>query len=240
MLSLSVVALAILVGCFAQAVAGTGLGLISGGILVVVLGREPAIVLLTIISIPMMLAVLWQNRSGIYWAKGALMGVTALILTPLLAVGMRGLNESALLIASGTLIITSAIFLYFGLSSSFLRGRVGALTAGTLSAIMNMLSGSGGPPPALYAVNSGWNATSTRGTLQTVFLLMSIGTLASLGIPEFEPVVVGVAAGAALLGTIGGMVAAPKIPNRVARLVVLSLAALGGTVVFSSGITQLT
>ncbi len=238
-MSIIVIAVAVLVGCFAQAAAGTGLGLIAGGTLVSVLGREPSIMLLTLISVPMMLAVGWQNRAGIHWSKALIMGGTALVLSPPLAIGLRALNQSVLMIVCGVLILVSVALLYFGFSSTKLVGKRGAVLAGSLTSLLNMLSGTGGPPAAIYAVNSGWDATTTRGTLQVVFFMVGVGTVASLGVSHWEPEVVIAAAGAALMGTVAGMLSAKRVPAEYARLAILALATLGGFTVLGSGIGQL-
>lgn len=239
MLSLVAISAAVVVGCFAQAVAGTGLGLISGGILVALLGREASIMLLTLISVPMMLAVAWQNRRGIIWSRALLIGGTALVLTPLLAVGMRALNQEGLMIICGLLILASVTLLYVGVSAPKLASKTGAVIVGASTSVLNMLSGSGGPPAAIYAVNANWSPTTTRGTLQIIFLMVGIGTVFSLDLPEWQPEVFVVAAGSALVGTIGGMLVSKRIPPHLARLSILALATLGGLIVLISGLVQM-
>lgn len=228
----------VLVGCFAQSIAGTGLGLISGGVMVAILGREPAIMLLTLISLPLMLAVAWQNRQEIRWSLATIMGGTSLALTPALAVWMRGLDQAALLIACGVLILVSVLLLYIGLTAPKLATKRGAVATGSVVAVMNMLSGMGGPPAAIYAVNAGWSAKATRGTLQITFLLLAVGTIGSLRIPHWDPAVVITAVGAAVVGTGVGIYFAPKIRADLARIAILVLAAIGGIFALGSGLSQ--
>lgn len=233
------VAVTLFIGTFAQAAAGTGLGLISGGVMVLILGREPAIVLLAIVSIPMMSAVLVQNRKTVEWKKGSVVALAAVTATPFVAAALRPMNDSLLLVASGAFVLASVALLFLGFSSETLTGNGTAVFAGGLSAVMNMLSSSGGPPPAIYAVNSNWSASATRGTLQLVFLPMAFASILSLGVPTFDSTVVIVAVAASVVGTGLGMVLARRIPAGLARASVLSLAGTGGLLTLSSGVTAL-
>lgn len=237
-MTIAISVLAVLVGAFAQASAGTGLGLISGGILVVTLGREPSIVLLSLISIPMMAAILWQNHRDIQWKNAAFMTIPALIATPLLALGLRKVADGYLLVAAGVAVLMSVFFLLNGHNVARLKGKIGATGAGLLSAVMNMLSGSGGPPVAIYAVNAQWSPSATRGTLQIFFMGMSLASVTSLGIPLWDIRTVIFLCCAAVVGTVSGMLVANKLPVKAARLAILALAALGGCVMLGSGITS--
>lgn len=233
--TLVLVGAVLLLGSYAQAATGTGLGLISGSILVIVLGRESGIALLSILSVVMMTAVLVQNWKATRWKDGLMLGASAVLLTPLLAIGLRHFDQALLLLVGGVLVIASVGALSFGLSSPALTGPVGAVGAGALSALMNMLSGAGGPPPVLYAVNSKWTPPETRATLQLVFILVAFTSLGSLGLPSVGAKTVGVAAATTALGTVAGMASAKRIPAAAARAAVLSLAALGGVTMLTAG-----
>lgn len=235
MWTLVLVGVVLLVGSYAQAATGTGLGLISGSLLVIVLGRESGIALLSILSIPMMVAVLAQNWKATRWKEGLALAGSAVLLTPLLAIGLRHFDQALLLIIGGVLVLASVAALSYGLTSPSLAGVGGAVGAGALSALMNMLAGAGGPPPVLYGVNSKWTPPETRATLQLVFILIAITSVGSLGLPNVGADIVGIAAVMTAVGTVAGMATAKKIPADAARAAVLSLAALGGVTMLTAG-----
>ena len=204
-----------------------------------VLGRENSIVLLAMVSVPLMLGIFWQNRRQVHWLAALEMSVPAVVLTPLLVYLFRFVDESYLLVAAGIGILVCVVGLFRGIRIAALRGRIGAVIAGAVSSVLNGLSGSGGPPPAIYAVNANWTPEATRGTLQVLFMIMSLVTGLSLGIPDVSIETSVVVIGATLVGMVSGMLAAKRIRQDTARKAILSLAGLGGMVLVVSGVIEI-
>ena len=117
------------------------------------------------------------------------------------------------------------------LTNSSSRPDRGAVAAGVLGALTNVLAGVAGPVVALWAANAEWPHRVQRASLQAFFLGLNCVALPSLGAPEVDaPVLAGclvVLLGGALLGA----PLAHRVDERIARRLTLALAAAGGTAV---------
>ena len=99
-----------------------------------------------------------------------------------------------------------------------------------------MLSATADPVTALYAVNTGWPAHARTATLQVCFAALNIISLDVLGLPSRW----GLIAAAALdvLAGLGpGQLLARRASPRLARRIVLILAAAGGLAVLVQFLT---
>ena len=223
--------LAVLVGTLAQSVSGIGFALVCGPLLVAALGAQDGVrlaVLLSLVLNVVLLARLWRQ---VEVRTTLLLLVPAVLTTPVFAVVARRLPERAGATAAGAVVVVGVAVLALGVRWHAARGRRGAVAAGTLGALTNVLAGVAGPVVALWAANAEWPQRVQRASLQAFFLGVNCVALPSLGAPR---VGVGLLTGclAALAG--GALLGAPlshRVSEIAARRTTLSLAGAGGAVV---------
>lgn len=233
--TLIAVFIAIAVGCVAQAVTGIGLGLVSSAVLIVVIGREPTVALLSLMSLPSLFAVLWKNRSGVLWGPALAMTIPAMVAVPILKIALASVDDAPLAIVAGALVIISVLLLHRGVRVVAFAGLGGAVVTGIVSSAMHMVGGTGSPAVALYSMNADWDAVRSRGTLQVYFASLCVVTAVSIGLPSGAGSVLGTALAAMVVGTVAGVVLATRVSERLALQLTKALAAFGGALLIAYG-----
>jgi uncharacterized membrane protein YfcA len=221
-----VAVLAVAAGATAQAVSGIGFALVCAPFLVAAEGSHQGVRLAILLSAVLNLFMVARARRDVRVGDAGLLLAPAAVATLLLALVVRDLPERTLSLAAGLVILVAVAALASGLRVRRARGRGGAVAAAVVSAGMNVVSGVGGPPVALYAVNAGWPVRTARATLQAYFLCLNVVALAGLGLPEFRPVLLVAMA----LGWAVGAALDRMVPDRAATTAILTVAALGGLV----------
>lgn len=223
--------LAVLLGALAQSVSGIGFSLVSGPLLVAVLGPADGVRLGVLLSLPLNLVLLARYRTDVDRSSAGLLLVPTVVALPVLAFLLAGLPpRPAAALAGGTILALTAT-LALGVRWPAARGRVGAAVTGVVAAATTVVASVAGPPVALWAANAGWSATVQRATLQAYFLGVNLVALASLGPPRVARGLL-VSCGLALVtGLVLGGRLAGRVPDPTARRATLLLAAAGGTVV---------
>ncbi|MCU1432641.1 MAG: hypothetical protein JWP95_1746 [Actinotalea sp.] len=234
MTDLVLVGAALLVGAASQAMTGIGLGLVSGAILALVLGRETTVPLLAVLSMITLLPVLVRNWSAIRWKDAALLIVPAVLLTGPFVALFSIIDPTVVARISGLGIVVAAVVLAVDAPVRGPVGRTGAIIASTLSSALNVAAGTGSPPVALYAISARWSTPALRGTLQVYFLAICIAVLVTMPIVRLEPRTAAVCAAAVAGGTAIGLRWGDRIPPRAARAGALALSAVGGLVLMTS------
>jgi uncharacterized protein len=222
---------AVLLGALAQSVSGIGFSLVCGPFLVAALGPADGVRLGVALSLALNLVLLLRLRRDVDVAGTLLLLVPAVVATPVLA---RLLREAPVRLAealAGAAALLGALALAGGLRLRAATGRGGAVAAGVLSAGSNVVAAIGGPPVALYAANAGWDARTTRATLQLYFLVLNVVALAALGLPEVAPALLAACAAALVVGLVAGAPLARRVPEVAARRSTLALAGAGGLAV---------
>lgn len=225
------VVVAVAAGALAQSVSGIGFTLVSGPLLVGVLGPADGVrlsVLLSLVVNVVVLARTWRRAS---LSDAALLLVPAALATPLLARLLRTAPERAAEALAGAATVVGAGLLAAGLRWRAVEGRAGAVAAGVTSAAMNVVAGVGGPAVALYAANAGWPAAAMRSTGQVYFLVLNVVAALSLGLPDVGGPLVAACVAALAVGLLAGGPVALRVDETAARRVTLSLAGAGGLVV---------
>lgn len=226
-MTLLLASLAVLAGALAQSVSGIGLTLVSGPLLVTLLGQSAGVRTSVVLSLALNAAVLAPEARHVRWgALPALLGPAALA-TPATAYALRHVDARAAAFVAGVVTVAGALLLASGRAWAGGRGRRGAVAAGAVSGAMNVTAGIGGPAVALYAANAGWSLVATRPTLQAYFLALNAVALVTLG-PRAVPAALWLALA---VGTLGGLLLARRVRQDVARRTTLALAVLGGVVV---------
>ncbi|WKX74185.1 sulfite exporter TauE/SafE family protein [Streptomyces sp. XD-27] len=149
------------------------------------------------------------------------------------------LPEPVLLAGMGALVTAAVLLVMRGAQVPALRGAKGALTAGAVGGFMNSSAGVGGPPVSLYAVNAGWTVREFVPNAQFYGVMVNAFSVATHGVPRlggsvWAPAVAGMAVGAAM-----GKALAERIPEKTARLLLLSLALAGGLTTMAKGLWSL-
>lgn len=151
----------------------------------------------------------------------------------------RQLPESWLLLVMGSLVTAAVLLVMRGARAAALRGTRGAVFAGAAGGFMNSAAGVGGPPFSLYAVNAGWTVREFVPNAMFYGVIVNAFSVASNGVPELTGVRWLLVIGAMGAGGLIGRALASRMPERRARLLVLSLALLGGVTAMGKGLWDL-
>ncbi|MDT7538228.1 MAG: uncharacterized protein QOI82_1813 [Actinomycetota bacterium] len=224
-------ALAVLVGAVAQSVSGIGFVLVCGPLLVAALGPDEGVRLAVVLSLVVNAAVLARTWRDAELRTALLLLVPAALATPLVVRLLRSAPDRLAEGLAGAAAVVGASALAVGLRWRAARGRAGAVLAGVVSAAMNAAAGIGGPAIALYAGNADWPATAMRSTAQVYFIGLNVVALISLGFPHVAGTLLAGCVAALVIGLLLGSVVARRVPERLARQLTMSLAAVGGLVV---------
>lgn len=228
-----VAALAVAAGAVAQWLTGLGFGLVAAPFLVTAFGQAEGVRTSILLGAAVNVVLLAERRHDVRPPDVALLLVPGVLATPVVAALVAGVDARALAAAAGALTVAGAALLAAGVQAARLRGRRGAVGAAVASAAMNVIAGVGGPPVALFTVNAGWSPLTARATLQAYFLGMNVVALAVLGLPELRPVLaVGLVAGAVV-----GRRLVRRVPEHLARIAVLAVAAAGGVVAIARAVS---
>lgn len=233
-----IAALAVALGSVAQAVTGIGFSLVCAPVLIATLGARDGVRTALALSIVINLLVLAGHHRRIIWSRVVLLLVPAVVITPLVAFAVRHLDARWLTLAAGVLTIASAVALGIGVRWGRASGAGGGVVAGSVSGAMNVVGSIGGPAVAIYAVNAGWPAITTRPTLQVYFLLTNIAALVALGGPHLHASDSWLLAGMAG-GWLAGRVIASHVDEARATTAILFVAGAGGAVAIARAVASL-
>lgn len=225
------VLLAVLVGTLAQSVSGIGFALVCGPLLVAALGPQDGVRLAVLLSLVLNLVLLARLWREVDVRTTLLLLVPAAVTTPLFAVLVRRLPERAGAAAAGTVVLVGVAVLALGVRWHAARGPGGAVAAGVLGALTNVLAGVAGPVVALWAANAEWPHQVQRASLQALFLGVNCVALPSLGAPRVGPDLLAGCLGALAGGALLGVPLSRRIGETAARRTTLALAGAGGAVV---------
>jgi hypothetical protein len=222
---LAAVAIAgVAVGGLAQSITGLGFALVAAPGLIALLGPTQGVAVVVLLgTLASVIPLLGQWRD-VRVRDGAGLLIPTLVATPIVGALVAGADTTTVAVAAGVAVLVGVVALWRGLRWQRLVSVPGAILTGVTSATLNVVGGVGGPPVGLYAANARWDPPSTRATLQAIFLIQGIATVAVLGLSWPDPWMVL----ALVLGTLVGMWAAPRIPTQAARRAVLLVAAFGG------------
>ncbi|WP_367321726.1 TSUP family transporter [Streptomyces sp. HUAS ZL42] len=226
----------VLLGSCVQWLTGMGFALVAVPALVLLLGPAEGVVLANCAA----------GAISVVGLAGGWRRVRAGAMVPLCAAAActvpagawltRQLPEPALLLVMGGLVTAAVLLVMRGARVPALGGTKGAVAAGALGGFMNSAAGVGGPPVSLYAINAGWTVREFVPNAQFYGVVVNAFSVAANGVPELSApgwtsVVAAIAAGALI-----GRGLAGRIPEKQARLLVLSLALGGGVTAVGKGV----
>jgi uncharacterized membrane protein YfcA len=211
---------------------GFGLALISTPLLLFVYEPSKVIVLTTIFSIFINVAVVWDS-----WRDAHRRLVLALL--PPAFVGLvagteilRVVDPVYIRLAVGAVVVFSALILLKDLRLPGAGTRWGPLVAGSASGALSTSTGLAGPPIVLLLTARGLPKHDFRGTSALYFLAMSVFAIAVLafrGVVEAEHVPLGAALiPAALVGKVVGTAALKRVSEKAFRGISLGLVIFTG------------
>jgi len=223
-LSIELATLAVAVAAAGQAITGVGFSLVAVPFLSIFAGPIFAVRTANTLACALNLVMLTAEHKETRWRDAGRLFVPAAIVVPIVGFGVRRLPADTLGVVTGTLIVVAVVALASGFRVARLRGRLGAVIAGSISGAMNVAAAVGGPAAAMYGVNAGWRHRELRPTLQAYFLGLNIVSVIVLGLPPFRPLLL-VGAG---IGWAVGALLAHRVSDDAARRATLAMAAAGG------------
>lgn len=227
----ALVLLAVALGTLAQSVSGIGFSLVCGPLLVAALGAADGVRLAVLLSIALNVVLLVRLRRDVELRPALLLLVPSALVTPLWAVLARRLPERPAAALAGGVVLVGVALLASGVRWHAARGPVGAVGAGVLGALSNVLASVAGPVVALWAANADWPQRAQRASLQAYFLGLNCVALPSLGLPDVGGGLVLGCLAALGAGALLGVPLARRVGETAARRTTLALAAAGGLAV---------
>ncbi|MEV0480130.1 sulfite exporter TauE/SafE family protein [Streptomyces sp. NPDC050508] len=226
----------VLLGASVQWLTGMGFALVAVPALVLLLGPAQGVVLANCAA----------GAISVVGLAGGWRQVRARAMVPLCAAAVctvpagawmtRQLPPPVLLLVMGGLVTVAVLLVMRGARVPALRGTKGAVAAGAAGGFMNAAAGVGGPPISLYAVNAGWTVREFVPNAQFYGVVVNAFSVAANGVPSLSGARwVAVVAAMAVGGVIGRGLAG-RLPEKWARLLVLSLALAGGVTAVVKGV----
>lgn len=214
----------VVLGALAQGVTGMGFSLVAAPALIAVAGQQEGVATVVVLAAGSSLVPLARGWRNVRVGDGSRLLVPILLATPVVGWALRGLDHDVLAAMGGLGVLLGVGALAYGLRSTWLLRPVGAAVAGVVSAVLNVVGGVGGPPLGLYAANSTWTPPQTRSTLHAIFLAQNLLTAWVVGfvLPGWQLLV------ALVVGSLLGLVLAPRLSPRVTRWAILGVSAFGG------------
>lgn len=230
---------AVLFGVSTQRLTGLGLALVASPLLVLIIGAQDGISLLQVIGISVSLLIFFSVRHDVDWAVLPWLLIPAVIgLAPGYLLG-RALPGPLLEVLIGALIIVSLLATVASDRARIFKGRPGAVAAGLLSGFMNITAASSGPPIVLYKISTGWRHGAFVATVQVYFFCLNVATLFARGMPQLNASGWVATAAAVASGLAIGHVLAGRVPERVAKWLVLVVSIAGGLATIIKGLATL-
>ncbi|WP_010204173.1 sulfite exporter TauE/SafE family protein [Salinibacterium sp. PAMC 21357] len=239
---LALVALSVVVGALSQRITGMGFALVSSPLVVILLGPFDGVMVVNlcgVISSLIIMSRVWRHIEWRTLAWLAIPAVLAIIPGSLLVTRLPGavmqLGVGVLVISAltATLLITRA--------EHIVPARPTAIVAGAASGFMNTAAGVGGPALSIYAVIMRWPQVNFAATLQPYFVIVGTASLITKTIfsggklPELDALSWIIIVASLLVGLVFGEVLNKHVSHRVARIAVIIVAYIGGTVAVIDG-----
>jgi uncharacterized membrane protein YfcA len=222
-----------------QRITGLGFVLVLVGPIVLLYGPLEGVTIGVLLALVASLAAIPLVWKQIEWRRAWWLIWPGLLAAPFGALLVRVLPESALLLLIAAMAYFALLAGRMPALSASLRGRTGAVVAGSAAGFMHVASGLSGPPLAAYAVGDGWPQRRFAASVQVIFAVFSVVSVALRGLPASPApdvwTLVAATAGGIAIGTILSRHVAPRI----ARTAMLAIAWAGATVVLVRGILAL-
>lgn len=233
MTDMILISLILFAAAFVQSASGFGYAITAMTVLPLFLPLTDSMMVTIICSFFMILYLFLKYRKHVNYKiaflpfvfslAGAYVGLVLLVGSP---------NELALKILGGFLIVLSVYFFIFAQRIKLPNNRVSASVAGLVSGLVGGFFNMGGPPVVLFYSVAAKDKKEYIGTLQFLFLCMSILKFsfftATLGISEHVLTIIPFGVASSAVGMVLGMMAFDKMPDKIINKVVYVIMALSG------------
>lgn len=238
-MTLVLACLAAFVAAVIQRITGLGFVLVLVGPIVLFYGPLEGItigVLLALVASLSAVPLVWRE---VEWKRAWWLIWPGLIAAPFAALLVRVLPDAALLLLIAAMAYFALVAGWIPALSASLRGRPGAVVAGSAAGFMHVASGLSGPPLAAYAVGDRWEQRRFAASVQVIFLAFSTVSVVLRGLPASPVTDVWLLIAATVAGILVGTLLTRFVPPRIARIAMLTIAWAGATVVLVRGILAL-
>nr|WP_308404295.1 sulfite exporter TauE/SafE family protein [Streptomyces spinosisporus] len=226
----------VLLGSCVQYLTGMGFALVCVPALVLLLGPAEGVVLANCAAGAISLVGLSGGWRRVRPGAMVPLCVAAACTVPAGVWLTRRLPEPDLMLVMGTLVTVAVLLVLRGARVPALRGTKGALAAGAVGGFMNSAAGVGGPPISLYAVNAEWTVREFVPNAQFYGVVVNAFSITANGLPHLTTPRWTWIATALTAGALTGHALSPRIPEKRARALVLTLALAGGITAVGKGI----
>lgn len=214
-----------------QRVTGLAFVLVLIGPIVLVYGPVEGVTIAVLLAVVASLFAVPGAWREIDWPRTRWLVGAGLVAAPLGAWTAQLLSHTALLFLIGSMGLVALSAQWLGPIARHLRGRRGAIAAGSLAGFMHASSGLSGPALASYALGDDWPQRRFAASAQIIFLGYGTVSVALRGLPAsplWQLAVLAACTGAGML--VGGWLVR-RVPPAVARRVMLLCAWTGVLVV---------
>ena len=238
-MTLALACVAAFVAAVIQRITGLGFVLVLLGPVVVIFGPLEGVtigVLLALVASLSAVPLVWRQ---VEWRRAWWLIWPGLLAAPFGALLVRVLPDAALLLLIAAMAYFALVAGWLPALSAALRGRTGAVVAGSAAGFMHVASGLSGPALAAYAVGDKWEQRRFAASVQVIFLAFSTVSVILRGLPVSPVGDVWLLVAATAAGILIGTLLTRFVPPRIARTAMLSIAWAGATVVLVRGILAL-
>ncbi len=238
-MTLVLACLAAFVAAVIQRITGLGFVLVLLGPIVLIFGPLEGVtigVLLAFVASLSAVPLVWRE---VEWRRAWWLIWPGILAAPFGALFVRVLPEAALLLLIAAMAYFALVAGWLPTLSAALRGRTGAVVAGSAAGFMHVASGLSGPALAAYAVGDRWEQRRFAASVQIIFLSFSIVSVMLRGLPVSPAGDIWLLVASTAAGIVVGTLLTRFVPPRIARIAMLSIAWAGATVVLARGILAL-
>jgi len=239
---LALVALSVVVGALSQRITGMGFALVASPLVVILLGPFDGVLVVNLCGALSALLIIPRVWRHIEWRTLAWLSIPAVVAIVPGSLLVTRLPGAVMQLSIGVLVIVAlTATLLIRRAEHIVPARPAAIVAGAASGFMNTAAGVGGPAISIYAVIMRWPQVNFAATLQPYFVIVSGASLATKAafsggqLPELDAVSWIVIVSSLLAGLALGEVLNRHVSHRVARIAVIIIAYIGGTVAVIDG-----
>ena len=243
---LALVALSVVVGALSQRITGMGFALVASPLVVILLGPFDGVLVVNlcgVVSASLIIPRVWRHIEWRTFAWLAISAVIAIVPGSLLVTRLPG---AVMQLGVGVLVIVAlTATLLIRHAEHIVPARPAAIVAGAASGFMNTAAGVGGPALSIYAVIMRWPQVNFAATLQPYFVVVGTASLVTKAIfsggklPELDALSWIIIVASLLVGLTLGEVLNRHISHRAARIAVIIVAYVGGTIAVIDGALSL-
>ena len=239
---LALVALSVLVGALSQRITGMGFALVASPLVVILLGPFDGVLVVNMCAIVSSILIVPRVWRLIEWRTFAWLVIPAVVTIVPASLLVARLPGPIMQLGVGVLVLVAlTTTLLVTRSARVIPARPAAIIAGAVSGFMNTSAGVGGPALSVFAVLTRWPQARFAATLQPYFvviasasliskLVFSDGALPQLSLWSWAAIIC-----ALIVGLTLGEVLSRHVSHGAARVFVIIVAYVGGTVAVIDG-----